>query len=679
MSDSLYIYADRQDSGSLVVTVGLMDILKKNIHKVAFFRPIVENENDYDIEFITNHFNLDIPKEDCYGFSIAQAKHIIATFGSDELYQKLIQKFKNLQKRYDFVLCEGIYSDAFGNIVELDINIEIAKNFSSSVLPLINAEDKSNQEVDDAIALQKSLIKKANLIQIATIVNKASFETKKDIYAIPHIKELSKLSLADITQSLNIKKIFYKDEDDARVIEDIKVVALGVDNFLNKIKQNHLLIVPADRTEIILAIISSYYSKNFPKVSGIVFSYGFEPNSEIKNLIKGLENFDLPMLKIDSDTYKTASKISQIKPRLRLSDTKKISLALGAFYKYIDEKAILQKIKINKSDILTPMMFEYRLFEKARQNKKNIVLPESNDERVLRAAEIIINQNIADITFVAKKDEFKQKYKKLGLNLDKAKIVDIEDKNLLDKFASTFYELRKHKGLNYQKAYDAITHPNYFATMMVYLGLADGMVSGASHSTAETVRPALQIIKTKEHTQKVSSIFFMCLDTKVLVFGDCAINQNPSPKELADIAINSALSAEKFDIEPKIAMISYSTGESGSGEDVQKVKEATRILKFTCKNYDVEGPIQFDAAFDEEVAKKKLPNSKVAGKATVFIFPDLNTGNTTYKAVQRSSGAIAIGPVLQGLKKPVNDLSRGCLVKDIVNTIAITAIQAQEI
>jgi phosphate acetyltransferase len=323
-------------------------------------------------------------------------------------------------------------------------------------------------------------------------------------------------------------------------------------------------------------------------------------------------------------------------------------------------------------------MFEYKLLSMAHKKRKTIVLPESSDERILRAAEIVLRREIADIILLGDEKELREHSLRLGLQLERAKVVNPQDSNYLEEFIERFYEMRKEKGVSRKQAEDAMSHLNYFATMMVALGYADGMVSGAAHATADTIRPALQIIKTKENVSLVSSVFFMCFETKVLVYGDCAINEDPNAKELADIAIASADTAKAFDIEPKVAMLSYSTGESGHGVDVEKVREATAIVKHTRPDLLVEGPIQYDAAINKEVARIKMPNSKVAGEATVFIFPDLNTGNNTYKAVQRSSGAVAIGPILQGLKKPVNDLSRGCLVEDIVNTIAITAIQAAQ-
>ncbi|PID48082.1 MAG: phosphate acetyltransferase [Proteobacteria bacterium] len=326
---------------------------------------------------------------------------------------------------------------------------------------------------------------------------------------------------------------------------------------------------------------------------------------------------------------------------------------------------------------ITPSMFEHTLFEKAKQDVKTIVLPESEDDRILQACHEILEEKVANIILLGKENKVKQRAKKLGLNLDQARIIDPENSPLVETFADIFYELRKHKGVNKEEALNIVKNPTYFATMMVYDGDAHGMVSGAVNTTADTIRPALQIIKTKPETSIVSSVFFMCLHKNVYVFGDCAINPEPTPEQLGQIAVTSAKTAKAFGMDPKVAMLSYSTGDSGQGEAVKDVKKALIFAKNTDKHLKIDGPIQFDAAIDRRVAIKKMPNSKIAGKENVFIFPDLNSGNIAYKAVQRTTDAIAIGPILQGLKKPINDLSRGCLVDDIVNTIAITAIQAQ--
>jgi len=369
--------------------------------------------------------------------------------------------------------------------------------------------------------------------------------------------------------------------------------------------------------------------------------------------------------------------IQNIQSVLMPENEQRLATALGHFEAHVSSEELAKEITISRSKTVTPLMFEYDLFERARSNRKHIVLPEGMDERVLRATDILLKRNVVDITLLGNEDEILKKAASLRLKLDGAFIIDPYDNDLIHDYAATYFKLRQHKGISKQAAVDLMHDVSYFGTMMVYKGHADGMVSGAAHTTQHTIRPAFEFIKTKPGVSIVSSSFFMCLEDRVLVYGDCAINPNPDAAQLADIAISSALTAKQFGIEPRIAMLSYSTGKSGKGTDVDKVREATEIVHERLPELKVEGPIQYDAAIDASVAKTKMPDSEVAGKATIFIFPDLNTGNNTYKAVQRSANAIAIGPVLQGLNKPVNDLSRGCLVKDIVNTVVITAIQAQ--
>jgi phosphate acetyltransferase len=324
-------------------------------------------------------------------------------------------------------------------------------------------------------------------------------------------------------------------------------------------------------------------------------------------------------------------------------------------------------------------MFEYTLIDRARADRRHIVLPEGTEERILRAAEILLRRGVADLTLLGPPDEITRRARELGLDIDDASVVDPANSALRGQFAQTYAKLRAHRGVTLDMAGDTVRDVNYFGTLMVCSGLADAMVSGTTHPTADTIRPAFEIIRTVPGVSVASSVFFMCLADRVLVYGDCAINPDPNAAELADIALSSAMTAAQFGIEPRVAMLSYSTGTSGHGADVDKVAEATRLVRAARPDLPVEGPIQYDAAIDPTVAAAKLPGSLVAGRATVFIFPDLNTGNNTYKAVQRSAGAVAVGPVLQGLRRPVNDLSRGATVADIVNTVAITAVQAQGI
>ena len=326
---------------------------------------------------------------------------------------------------------------------------------------------------------------------------------------------------------------------------------------------------------------------------------------------------------------------------------------------------------------VTPLAFQADLIERARADRRRIVLPEPDDDRVLQAAAQVLAAGIADITFVGEADYVAKRAGELGLDLSAAQVVSVNDPAYLERYAEEFARLRAKKGVTLEQAREKVTDVSYFGTMMVHMGDADGMVSGAAHTTAHTIVPSFQIIKTAPGVSVVSSIFLMAMKDRVWAFGDCAVNPNPTPEQLADIAVTSARTAAQFGVTPRVAMLSYSTGTSGAGPDVDAVVEATRLAREKAPELAIEGPIQFDAAVDAAVASKKLPGSDVAGKATVFVFPSLEAGNIGYKAVQRSSGAFAVGPVLQGLNKPVNDLSRGALVEDIVNTVALTAVQAQ--
>jgi len=686
---SLYISAQEKNAGTLFVSMGMMEILKRNLHRVAFFRPIIFSKDvrDGDIDFILQKYDLDMEYEDCYGFDIEYVEGMIASNQTNTLINQLITKFKKLEAKYDFVLCEGIRRSFLTSTISYDLNVKIAQNFSSPYINIINAQEITAQEVYERIKIENDSLSCDGCTHFSTFVNRLNEkkyeELKKKLenyelttYLFREIEELNLLTIEDIIDSLDTKSLIMGEMDHTRVIKDVKVAALTLDNFLEHIEEEDLIIVPADRSDIILGLLGALYSNTYPHISGIIFPFGMEAHPNIQKLIAGLDGFSIPILSVETDTYNTARAISKLHARIRVKSERKIALAHGLFNSSVDIEAIEKKIANTQNDIMTPMMFEYKLFDLASSNKKKIVLPESDDERILRAAEIILRRDVAEIILIGDDDKVKANYLRLGLDLSKATIINPINSELMVEFVEYFYQLRKAKGLTIEAARDAMLHVNYFGTMMVQLGYADGMVSGAIHSTGDTIRPALQIIKTTPQTSIVSSVFFMCLKTKVLVYGDCAVNKDPNAKELAEIALSSAKTAKSFAIEPKVAMLSYSTGESGTGAEVDKVREATKLVKEMDPELLVEGPIQYDAAINKAVAAKKLPDSKVAGRANVFIFPDLNTGNNTYKAVQRSSDAVAIGPVLQGLNKPINDLSRGCLVSDIVNTIAITAIQA---
>ncbi len=685
---SIYIASNSKNAGSLLVTMGLMDIISRKIHKVAFFKPIISNAKDLDIEFIRSRYTLEMSYEESYGFELSYVQMMIAKNKTDELIEELIKKYKKLEEKYDFIVCQGIQKNSLIHSFDFDINIKIAQNFATPFVNVINAKGLHVNELIETYEIDKQNILSQKCFHFATFINRIypnGFEElqaklpNENLYLLREIPELDTPTIGDIIDNLGAKKVLLKDEDRGKLVKQIKVAALTLDNFLDHIEDGDLVIVPADRSEIIVGLLCALQSQNFANISGIIIPFDMEIHPNILALINGVGGYRIPIISVPTDTYTTALNITATKAKLKSYDERKIALSLGLFNENVDINAIESRIRVVTSEIMTPMMFEYKISYMAKIAKKTIVLPESEDDRILRATEIILRRGLAEIILLGDNETIKQRSLQLGLDISQAKVIDPLKSEKLQEYSEIFYESRKEKGLSFQTAKDAMNHKTYFATMMVHTGEADAMVSGASHTTADTIRPALQIIKTHPDVSIVSSLFFMCLETQVLVYADCAVNQDPSAEELAQIAISTAHTASQFGIEPKIAMLSYSTGDSGTGEDVERVKKATEIVKKQYPSLLIDGPIQYDAAIDKGVAKAKLPDSKVAGEANIFIFPDLNTGNNTYKAVQRSTGAIAIGPVLQGLNKPVNDLSRGCSVADIVNTVAITAIQAGQL
>jgi phosphate acetyltransferase len=662
-----------------------MAMLKRKYKKVAFFRPIVSYLPNNDIELIVNNFKLEIDPKDCVGVTNEEAKKLISSNKQKKLYEKLIAKYEALKEQYDFVLIQGVSKESLHIDIDFDINLELAKNFDTPVVGVLNGKNKSSDQILEDISIEAHAIKSHKVNHFATFVNRvdknsiqeieSSSKTPYLLYCIEEVPAISNITIADVQQTIGAKMIIGQEKDLHKTINNIKIGAMNFDNYIEYIDNKDLIIVPADRSDIIIGSIAAIHSKTVPTISCILLTGNIKLKKSIKQLLKGF-NEQIPILKVKESTFQIAKQVSNVKAIVRAGDTAKTSLIEGVFNSSVDLEQIEKHLQIDSPHIITPVMFEYSLLKKAREDKQTIVLPEAKDERILKASEILLNGDVVDIVLIGEESDIKRRAQLLSVDISKATIIDPMQCSMIDQMAQEFYEIRKHKGITLEQAKELLqTNNNYFATMMVHLGYAGGMVSGSISTTADTVRPALQIIKTTKDTPIVSSVFFMCLDTKVLVYGDCAINLDPTAEELAAIAKSSVKTAQAFGIEPKIAMLSYSTGESGSGVDVEKVKKATKILQED-KKLLVEGPIQYDAAIEKSVAKSKLPNSKVAGDANVLIFPDLNTGNNTYKAVQRSSGAIAIGPVLQGLNKPINDLSRGCLVSDIVNTIAITAIQA---
>ena len=699
MSKNLYITATEARSGKSAISLGIMELLLRNIDKVGFFRPFINEASakagkDPDITLISSHFNLGIPYEKMYAYTTVEASNLLSQGKNDKLLEGVLNKYKELEADYDFILCEGIEFGGATASFDFDINVEVSNNLGCSVLLVSNAYHKSAEDIIRSIKVYNKSFFNRGCNVIATIINRLNPAFKSEIvdmvkkealpgdqllYTIPDEKYLGNPTMAEIAGAMDAE-VLYGEEQMTRHVYGFTVAAMQLRNFLRRIEQGSLIITPGDRSDVIVACLSSVSSMSMPNITGIMLTGGLKPEEPICRLIEGFTNI-IPILSVKENTFPAARIVDNIHAVISPEDSRKITKVLEIFEKNVDIDKLAKKIILTQSAVVTPKMFEFGLLQKAKTHKQHIVLPEGEEQRILLAAEALLSREIVDITLLGNEQEIRKNIARLGLHMANVNVIEPQNFASFGDYVQTYYELRKQKGITKEMARDIISDVNYFGTMMLYKGHADGMVSGSVHTTGDTIRPALQIIKTKPGFSILSSIFFMCLENRVLVYGDCAVNANPDAKDLAEIAIASAQTAKIFGIDPKIAILSYSTGTSGKGEDVDKVREATHIARKISKelglDLKIEGPIQYDAAVDSKVAKIKMPESEVAGKATVFIFPDLNTGNNTYKAVQRSAGAVAIGPILQGLNKPINDLSRGCLLADIINTVAITAIQAQ--
>jgi phosphate acetyltransferase len=696
MANSLYIAAMEPGSGKSVAALGLMEMLSRRIRRVGYFRPVVPsaNEPDNNTRLIKSRYNLDLAYEEMFAYTHEHARDMVADGQAEALLKSILEKYKQLESKCKFVLCEGTDFTGVGSAFEFDFNADIAKNLGCPILALINGRGKTVDETVDAMQVAWESFEEKGSTILATIINRVAEGRmapvkerlkrmgleSEPIYLLPEEPILGKPTVGEIARNLDAQILQGDPKGLNREVDGFKIAAMNLPNFLEYITDGDLVITPGDRADVILGSLATTVSDSYPKIAGLLLTGGLTPEEPVRRLIAGFKRYaPVPLIKVNTDTYTTAMNAAAVRPALTPENDRKIAAALGVFEAHVDTNALEARIEVVRSRQVTPIMFEYELIERAKVNRRHIVLPEGEEERILRAAEILLRRGVVDITLLGSPQEIKNKIGTLGLHLDSVEIVDPLESDRRTDFAQTFYELRKHKGISEKMAGDTVTDPNYFGTLMVHKDLADGMVSGAIHTTAETILPALRIIGAQPGFSVVSSVFLMCLPDRVLVYGDCAVNPDPNAEQLAEIAMSSAGTAAMYGIEPRIAMCSYSTGESGKGADVDKVRQATAIVKERRPDLKIEGPIQYDAAVDAGVARTKMPESEVAGRATVFIFPDLNTGNNLYKAVQRSANAVAIGPILQGLKKPVNDLSRGCTIPDIVNTVAITAIQAQAV
>ncbi|MWC00114.1 phosphate acetyltransferase [Agromyces seonyuensis] len=705
MAHRIYISSIEGNAGKSTVALGTLDTLVRRASRVGVFRPIARSttEPDYVLELLLAHEGvIDLDYADAVGVTYEDVHQ-----NPDAALARIVQRFKAVEARCDAVVIVGTDFTDVASPTELAYNARIAANLGAAVLLVLGgragwsahpeqlgaAPARRPEEIAGLAELSLEELEREHATLLGIVANRADPDALDEIisaiervtaaggradapvWAIPEDRYLVAPSVRSIMRAVD-GELYSGDEAllDREALA-VVVAAMSMENVLDRLIEGGIVIVPGDRSEVLLGVITAHASTAFPSISAIVVNGGFPIAPAIERLIAGLD-VDLPVIRCELGSYAAAVAITRTRGRLAAESQRKHDTALALFERHVDGERLLDRIDLGVPEVVTPLMFEYTLLERARAAQQHIVLPEGDDDRILRAAATLLARGVAELTILGEEIEVRSRALGLGLDIRRANVVSNHDAVHVAKFAAEYQRLRAHKGVTLEQARERVQDVSYFGTMMVATGLADGMVSGAAHTTAHTIKPSFEIIKTKPGVGSVSSVFLMALADRVLVYGDCAVIPDPTSEQLADIAIEAAETARQFGIEPRVAMLSYSTGQSGSGEDVEKVRRATELVRERAPELAVEGPIQYDAAADAAVAKTKLPESAVAGRATVFVFPDLNTGNNTYKAVQRSAGALAIGPVLQGLNKPVNDLSRGALVQDIVNTVAITAIQA---
>lgn len=704
MANGIYISSAEGHTGKSMIALGLLTTLSNESVNVGVFRPVTASQTEPDalLTRLIKEVGIDDDVADCMGVSYED----VHTDPEGSLV-RIIQRYKTLEARHDAMVILGSDYTDVTTPTELAYNARIAANLGTPVMLVLGGRNTDESTLlnsqflsgdprtpDDIrhiaeVAMAELHDEHAELA--AVVVNRADSVRQEfadllredglidphiPVWILPEDARLVSPTMDDMLKHLDGELLYGSEARLENYVLGYLVSGMQMEHVLERLIEGGVLVVPGDRVEVLLGVLIAQASKNFPKLSGIVLNGGFDLPPVIKSLIEGV-NFDLPIIKTKHGTFLTVLAITRTRAGFASAPQKKIELGRRTFSQHVNSQEVLQLFQTATSNIVTPLMFEHMLMQRAADNPKHIVLPEGEDDRILLAAAETIRRGSAKLTILGEEAQVRARAEALGIDFGSASILSPHDSELVETFAQEYARLRAHKGVTVEQAREIVQDVSYFGTMMVQMGMADGMVSGAAHTTAHTIKPSFEVIKTAPDVSSVSSVFLMALADRVLVYGDCAVIPNPTAEQLADIAISSAKSAQQFGIEPRIAMLSYSTGESGSGDDVERVRTATRLVKERAPELLVEGPIQYDAAADASVAKSKLPDSAVAGQATVFIFPDLNTGNNTYKAVQRSAGAVAIGPMLQGLRKPINDLSRGALVKDIVNTIAMTVIQAQ--
>ena len=690
MPRTLYLASAEGHTGKSAIALGLLEALLRRTGRVGVFRPVGRGaDGDYVLDLLLARATADIAPDEAVGTTYDAVHH-----DPEAALGVIVERFRAVADRCDAVLVVGSDYTDIGTPTELSFNARVAANLGAAVLLVLGGRTSGGGGARTAeqiaqvaeIALGEFRHEHAELVgvvvnrvdpaELTAVPERLAPLTDAPVAAVPEDEALVSPTLRTVLRATGATDVSGDPALTERTVAGVMVAAMTLENLLPRLVEGALVVLPGDRTDVLLGVLTAHASATSPSLTGVLLTGGIEPTPNVARLLAGL-HVDLPVARTTLGTYEAATAVGAVRSTLAAESPQKAAEALALFEAHVDAEALLEKVEVHASAVVTPLMFEYGLLSRARQDRRHVVLPEGDDDRVLEAAGVVLARDVAELTILGAEVRVRSRALGLGIDLGRAHVVDPVTSPLRERFAQEYARLRAHRGVSLEMARDTVTDVSYFGTLMVHLGLADGMVSGAAHTTAHTIRPAFELIRTAPGVSVVSSVFLMALADGVLVYGDCAVIPDPTSEQLADIAVSAAATAERFGIDPRIAMLSYSTGASGSGADVEKVRAATALVQQRAPELLVEGPIQYDAAADPAVAAAKMPGSAVAGRATVFVFPDLNTGNNTYKAVQRSSNALAIGPVLQGLNKPINDLSRGALVRDIVNTVAITAIQAQ--
>ncbi|MFW6694080.1 phosphate acetyltransferase [Streptomyces sp. MAR4 CNX-425] len=709
MARSVYVAGIGRGDGRQVVELGMMELLSRQVDRVGVFRPLAHagpDAPDPVFDLLRARYRLSQPRAGVLGTTYETASALQAEEGTDALVARLVGRFHEIAADYEAVLILGT-DHADTNIpAELALNARLANECGAAVLPVVGGAAQSADSVVaevrnahdayaalgcDVLAMVANRVAPAAAAQVRQAAGEVGLPAP--VYVLPEDAGLAAPTVAQIRDALGAGLLAGDAGGLARDVRDFVFGGAMLPAFLPALSEGCLVITPGDRADLVIGALAAH-SAGSPALAGVLLTLDERPGPDILALAERLAP-GTPLLTVAEGSFPTAAALVGLRGELNAATPRKADIALGLFESHVDSAQLTGRLSVAASGRVTPMMFEHMLIERAQGDRRHVVLPEGTEERVLLAAEVLVRRGVCDLTLLGEEQTIRKRAAELGLSLPllgadapaappggaaaapSARITDPRVSPLRESFAELYAQYRAHRGVSVDMAYDIVGDVNYFGTLMVQQGLADAMVSGAAHSTAATVRPAFEVIKTAPGAAIVSSVFFMCLADRVLVYGDCAVNPDPDAEQLADIAIQSAATAAQFGVEPRLAMLSYSTGTSGSGSGVDKVRRATELVRTRRPDLEVAGPIQYDAAVDATVAAAKMPDSRVAGQATVLVFPDLNTGNNTYKAVQRTAGAVAVGPVLQGLNKPVNDLSRGALVQDIINTVAITAVQAQ--